>query len=331
MSFESSPQLTNKKEVLSGVEIFKTKEGDTVTLKWNIVRPKILENKASASPNKGAVVLFLPGVALESDSGPVLESAQDFADASQNTTYSISTRIDNPNTKNSQEAQAEAISQFINKQKLNDFTVVGNSQGANKSMDLVAQLEQEGKNVRGLILTNPAGIYEQDPKELTKNFFKDATLETPDTLLKQEIKLDSIKNIGEAIKLGNSVSLGIVKEAVSHPGEVIRRVKRESEEAATVNIHAKDIKTRIVIVLGARDVAFDSNKIIPCTSHGKSLRAQEMRGKELKKLFQNSDGIKVIEATKLSNHGLHYMRGDEVAETSLYMLNRMERREKIKQ
>jgi len=316
---ESSAQ-----EKLSGKEDFETKEGDVVTLKWNICKPKQTKEHSSG------IVVFLPGVALEADSGSVVESTQDFADASGTLAYAISTRIDNPKTKNSQQAQAEAIKEFLAKNNLREVTVIGHSKGANTGMSLVAQLEKENFTVNGLILTNPASLSNRDPDDLTTNFFKDALVKTPATLLeniKEKKSFKSFKNAAASLRLGNSVTGNIAKEILTSPTEFTTRAGREAEEAATLNKNAKDIKAKIVVVFGEKDIALGAGELIPETAHDQSIKAQQERGEEMRKIFPNSEGVKVIEATKLSNHGLHYVRSKEIAETSLFLLERMQHKQ----
>ncbi|MFA6353396.1 MAG: alpha/beta hydrolase [Candidatus Paceibacterota bacterium] len=319
---------TTKEKVHSTPEKFKTKEGD-ITLKWNIFKPDNFKKGENIKPDR--VVIFLPGVGLDSDSSSVVESAQDFANASKTISYSISTRTDNPKIENSQAVQAEAIRQFMISHNLQEVTLVGNSQGANKAIELAAILEKEEGGeakiqVRGLILTNPAGLYEQDSKTMKTNFTKDALINTPQSWLK---KGGSLSAVGRTIRVGADIGVYIAKEIVTAPGEFTDRANREAKEASMLNNNTAEIKAPVVVVLGADDLVFDSKKIIPDDSHGlhedhdKRLALQNKRNEALKKIFPNSSNIKVLEATKSSTHGLHYARSRTVANASIEMLKRM--------
>lgn len=318
-----------KTEVLSQTEKFKTKEGESVTLKWCVFNPKTESQQDPVSGNLDNYIVFLPGVAVEADSPSVAKSAQDFANASQSVAYSISTRIDNPKAKDSQAAQAEAISQFLSLQNLQDITIVGNSQGANKAIDLTAQIEAREKDgkpvlVKGIILTNPAGLYDQDPAKLTKNFFKDAAVNTPNEVVKQ----GKSKLLASTISLGNSVAKNIAKEFINHPKEFKDRVTREADEAARLNVHAKDIKAPIVVVVGSKDLAFEAKDLIPEGAHDPSLDSQEKRVAEMRKIFPNSEDIKVLEVEKSGTHSLHFLRSESVANSTIGLLERMEKKRK---
>lgn len=324
MSLEGFGVKIKKEKVSATTESFKTKEGETTTLKWNICEPNNFQKGENIRSDMA--VIFLPGVALESDSLSVIGSAQDFANASKAITYAISTRTDNPKIKNSQTAQAEAIRQFIVNHNLHEITLVGNSQGANKSVDLASQLEKNGTIVRGLILTSPAGLYEQDSRKITANFAKDALVNTAPSWFK---KGGSLGAAGRSLRVGVSVGANIAKEIVTAPGEFIDRATREAEEASALNKSATEIKAPVVVIFGVDDIVFDSKKVIPDDTHDldesykKRLDAQNKRIEALKKIFPNSSNIKVLEATKLSTHGLHYSRSKTVANASIEMLKRM--------
>ncbi len=329
MSLEG-PGKTTKEKVRSTTEKFKTKEGD-VTLKWNIFKPDNFQKGENIKP--GRVVIFLPGVALDSGSSSVLDSAQDFANASKTISYSISTRTDDPKIENSQKVQAEAIRQFMISHNIQEVTLVGNSQGANKAIDLAALLEKEEGSgeakihVRGLILTSPAGLYEQDSKTMKTNFTKDALINTPKSWLKEGSSLGSV---GRTIRVGANIGAYIAKEIVTAPGEFTNRANREADEASRFNEkNAAEIKAPVVVVLGASDSVFDSKKIIPEDIHGidkdynKRLASQNKRIEALKKIFKKSIGTITLLGAKSGTHGLHYARSETVASASIYALERM--------
>jgi len=313
MSFESFPKIEPKNKSTK-IE-FKTKEGDIVTLKFCIVKPIVNEKNKTKNEKQNQAIIFLPGVAVEADSGSVLKAAQDFANASNAETYSITTSINNAKTKNSQIPQAEAIHQFLTERGLTEVTIVGNSQGVNKALYVTGGLEKNNPEIKinGLILTNPGGLYNQDAGELTKNFILDGTIRTKPSL-------------DLALGIGKDVVVNIAKEFAHSPLDFKEKAMREAEEAGTLNDVAKDIKTKILMVVGKNDTAFPSSKFIPDDAHDQSLASQNEREKKMGEIFTNSENVKVIEAEKLSNHSLFYARSEQIANISLYELERMNRK-----
>ena len=324
--------VKTKEKTKATTENFATKEANIVSLKWIVCEPNNFKKGGEVKSNKA--VIFLPGVALEADSPSVVESAQDFANASKTITYAISTRTDDSKIKNSQVAQAEVIHQFITNHNLQEVTLVGHSQGANKSMDLAAQLEKAGIYVRGLILTNPAGLYEQDSRKIITNFAKDALVNTAPGWFK---KGGSLKAAGRSLQVGASAGANIIKEIVTAPDEFIDRATREADEASALNKSAAEIKAPVVVIFGADDIVFDPKKVILDNDaheldddYDKRLESQNKRIEALRKILPNSSAIEVLEATKLSAHGLHYSRSQTVANASVEMLNRIEKSFEVK-
>lgn len=286
-----------------------------------------------AQAGEDEAVIFLPGVALEGDSGPVVESGTHFANASQAKTYTISTRLGSPTTENFQEIQAQAILKFITEQGLKKITIVGNSQGANKGIDLAWLIQEANKvegatqiEIEGLVLTSPGGIIEQDEKELTKNFFKDSlgatTLEVVSQAVKNPTKYK--QGVAASSKLGASVAYNMAKEAVR--GQLAKRTVRESKEAAKVNEHARELEVPVVLVVGEKDAAFNADKFVPEIAHDQSLWSQQKREeKMMQEVFHNANGVRVLKAQHNGVHGVHYFREDQIANATMYMLKRMNR------
>lgn len=368
----SNSQEAPKERPLSGKVEYPTVEGDRVELSWQVTSPtkKRLNAKRDKHPelpssvevaqgharNGGneqlfspgeedyvtpaaddEVIIFLPGVGLDADSDSVVRSAEHFANARQAKVVSISTRLDNVNVERSQEVQAKAIQQFILSQGYKKVTIVGNSQGANKGIDLTYLLEQdlaeEGEpkvEVEGLILTSPGGVVDQDWEKVRDGFFQDAVSDTPIELTRQAGARPNkyVPGVVRAAVLGSDVAAGMVTEATKGLGQFAKRVNKEPQEASVQNPHTKDIKTRIVIVAGAIDKAFNSDKFIPPTAHDQSSRSQTERRKAMKHIFPESAGVTVLEATTAGVHGVHYIRDEQLANVTLYELERMKRREK---
>ena len=277
------------------------------------------------------VILYLPGAALDPDSKSVQALTQEYANYSNTRAFSVTTRIDNPDVSDSQFPQSDAVRKFIIENKLRAITVVGNSQGGVKAVDLVYLLQKENPDIKvnGLVLIGSGGLYEQDPKKLLQNFFKDATVDTPKNLIKTGLTKPRESFIGPAVQVGSDVTAGIVKEAWRAPRELLKRMKLEAADAARRNHRAEEIEAPVVIVSGTLDSVFDHKEIIPPDAEDQSLLSQQKRGEELKsKLFRKTKDIKVVTAQKAGHHGVQYFRPEALAKTTLYLLDRMKRKEK---
>lgn len=312
----------------SGVKEYETVNGERVTLQWEAIYPE------EGKPSQDEAIIFLPGVALDAHSKSVINSTKDLVNASKLTSYSISTRLENPEIENSQSLQAEAIQKFISEKGLKEITLVGNSQGANKAIFVNHELKHNSPDVkiRGLILTSPAGLYNQESPELTKNFFKDSIINTPPTVIKDSKvgSMNKIKNtlgrMGRSLRIGTDVSIGIGKEIISSPTQFSKRATRESTEAATRNPYTSEVECPIVIILGENDTAFKIDAFIPKSLHSKDLDSQKVREEYLKVIFPNSSAINVLLGSKDDNHGMYYIRGKKVPSSGWHSLERIERK-----
>ncbi len=340
-NFEGNPsnkdiswQAEKSKEQPSGELEYETSSGDKISLQWQMVSPA--ERKGSDAE----AIVLLPGVALDARSKPVVGSAQKYANVSGLSSYSISTRVDNVDSQNPDEAQAEAINKFVTEKGLKEIVIVGNSKGADKSYDVIHEIKTNNPElkIRGLIPSNPGGIIDQDPSELTYNFFEDAFVNTPKQLLKNKGTVNKIKKAANSASLGVSVGLGIAKEFITAPKEFGRRVNIESSQAARRNTHTSDVDMPVIIVASTEDRAFPSSEMIPTDNvgilklndaHGRGVVSQNMREQAMKKVFPNAPAIRFLETSK-DPHGMHYIHG-KVEEASWHMLERVERElEKLK-
>jgi pimeloyl-ACP methyl ester carboxylesterase len=318
--------MENRKKSGGSFE-YETASGEKVSLQWQVIYPE------NGSPTEGEVVIFLPGIALDADSKSVIDSTENLANVSKLPAYSITTRVESAEAENSQSLQAEAIHQLIKEKGFKEVTLVGNSQGANKAISVNSEIKHKSPNVnvRGLILTAPGGLYDQDGPELTKNFFKDSLLGTSPAIIKDS-KIGSVRKVkntlgrmGRAIKIGNDVGQGMGKEFLTAPSKFGKRVAREGNEAATRNPQTEEIDSPIVIILGDKDIAFRSDKLISEDAHDQSQASQKLREKQMKEIFPNSPAIRVLEGSKDAVHGMHYIRGDKVTNSGWHMLQRIER------
>lgn len=338
-----SPEEAPDQKPTGGKIEYPAGEGDTVELQWQRTSPVLKNAKTGAEESArvergaspGEVVIFLPGVALEADSASVLESSVQFANAKQSEVISVTTRLDNVQRERAQEVQAEAIRKFILEQGFTKVLIVGNSQGAVKGMELAYLLEQRGAEnaemsvaVEGLILTGPGGIVAQSPGDLRNAFFYDAAVTTTPEVLKNAAANPG-KNAGAVARsavLGADVAAGMAKEFARKPGEFAGRVEKEASDAAAVTRHAGEIKAPVVLVVGEIDAAFSSNEFIPAVAHDQTVWSQDAREKKMRdEVFHNAAAVRVLEVRRNGVHGAHYLRGEEVAKTSVYMLKRLAR------
>ncbi|HLC45028.1 MAG TPA: alpha/beta hydrolase [Patescibacteria group bacterium] len=325
--FNPESERTLRPNAPEGALQYETPSGK-VSVDW-----KEFSDPSSERKSPDEAVVYLPGAALDARSGSVGSLTKEFAKYGKSSALAISSRIDNPDVEASQFPQAEAIRQFIAERGLKELTIVGNSQGGNKAIDLTYLLQEKNPEIqiKGLVLIGSGGLYEQDSSQVLKRFFKDAAINTPPAVIKNLFKEGSkgIDFVKTSTRVGSDISMGIVKEAFRAPKEFPKRVKLEASDVARRNEHAEHIRAPIVMVQGTADPVSNYRELIPPGSEDQSKKSQEMRAAELKeKLFKQSENISILLAQKKGSHGVQYFRPETVAKTSLYMLERMKRDKK---
>ncbi len=280
-----------------------------VSVKWE----KFCHN--TSAPNDYAVI-FLPGVALDTDSVSVRQTALEYAKTSGLNTYAVYTRVEELCFINTQRYQAMAILELLKELGIKKLVLVGNSQGANRALYLNhILLGEEEISVEGLILSNPAGLYPQDPLGLIFRFFIDGLILAPIVLsfgqIGKKIKIRQHEFIN-ALRLLTDVTIGLLKELKKSGKKIASRMRREAIEASNEFEYFEDSEVPMIIIFGEKDLPFNYEKFGGVT-----------------KLLSNSG--KILLAKRISTHGLHYFRIEQVAKISWYLVNKIGNNLKTKQ
>jgi len=272
------------------------------TTKVHVEWERFCLNKSA--PN-GEAIIFLPGVALDTDSTTVRQTALEFVKTSRLETYVVYTRVEDLRFLDTQRYQAMAIIELARELGLTNLTLVGNSQGANRVLHLQHLLKTDSTiRVNGLILTNPAGFFSQDPLSLIFRFFLDGLVLAPIELtvgqIGKKIKIRGIE-LQRAWQLLWDITSGFISELRMSGFNILKRMKREAKEASQEFKDISKIDVPMVIISGTKDLPFNPANFELSSN-------------------TNIDITKFIKGNRLATHGMHYFRIDQVAKVSWYSL-----------
>lgn len=305
--------------------------------------------ESSRERMSGAATIFLPGWAIGAHTESARKLGEAFAESSQNLTYAISTRAETMAIKDTLYEEARAIAKFIKEKGIKEVTLTGHSQGGDKAINVAEILQEDPEvKIRGLVLIDSTGLYDQAPSALAMGFARDSLIDTPKTLA-ENILAENIKKNREAIKhavrASTDIVFGIIREMAKSKLNYPSRLRTETQEMAVVNPRLAKLRVPIILLSGAHDPVSNPEKIIPPGEEEKILEAweREQQTSETKKyidpreeflrknVFSNSPYVRMVIPEKLGHHGLPFYRPESVARASLYLLKRFERRENPKQ
>lgn len=325
--FQNKQEESPSVEKMEGKENYKLESGVTINLSWNKFNA---ENKAEFDPTRvdnplPGSVIYLPGWAMGSDDETIKKVSHAFA--KENETYAITTRSEEakPQTEAGEKIdflyeEAIAISKFIKEHNLGEVVIAGHSQGGDKAIDVVSILQKVNPEIKikGLILVDSVGLYDQTSYELKTNFAKDMIINTPKTLLTKKLS-----SIPDGLSAANDVLHNIFKEIKRSKSEYMNRFKREVQEMSQINPRMQELKVPIVLGSGAKDIVSNPEKILPPKEELSSLSSREEYLKE--NYFPNSPYVKMIVPEKLGHHGLPFFRTESVVNAAMYGLKRYNR------
>jgi len=340
---------TTQKEMSNKTETkrYTTESGMNVDLVWKeSVAP---ETEANRGPDAGREeypqeegVIFLPGWAMGADAKAGAALGKAFAENSHSRAYTITTRAEKISDDiDSLYEQAQAISKFVKEKGLKEVTLAGHSQGGDKAIDVAAILQEDPEmKIRGLVLLDSVGLYEQDPSSLAKGFAKDSLVKTPKTLMSKAVRNPQVMMQG--VRAMTDIVFGIAKEISRSKTGYPSRLKNEISEMARVNPRLSTLRMPIVLMSGSNDPVSNPEKIMPPGEEEKILKAWEKEKESLgsaefidpreeflkNNIFPQSPYVRMVIPEKLGHHGLPLFRSKSVANVSLYLLRRFERREK---
>lgn len=326
-------------------KLYQIESGETieVTAKTFDYLPKDAEPTSESRETEQNVV-FLPGWKMAADSAAVEKLGTAFAERSRGKAFAVTTRSEEmPAAKDGLYKEAMAISRFIKEKGLTNVVLAGHSQGGDKAIDLATILQQDPElRLKGLLLLDAVGLYEQEPKSLAKDFVRDSLLNTPVTMFKKLFKNPGA--VSQSLKAGNSIVGGIFKEMAKSGSKSLERMKGEVQTMARQNPRLNQIQVPVILMAGVEDLVSDPGKIIPQGEEERILAEWEQKDAEAgtetfidprekflqEEVFPQSPYIRMVVPEKMGHHGLPLFRSESVANASLYLLKRFERRSQEK-
>jgi pimeloyl-ACP methyl ester carboxylesterase len=307
-------------------------------------RIEVLSKEFSSKNDHGEQnVIFFPGWALSSEKSAVATLGQSFADKSKAKAYVISSRTESElGAEDVLLKEAEAISRFIKEKGLTNIILAGHSQGGDKAIDLVTILQNDPEiNIHGLVLLDSMGLYDQVPGSLAKNFVKGALLDIPMTMVKKIVSNPDV--VMRGLSAGYALTQGIFRE-ISKSGITgwIKRTTNEVKLMAKINPRLAEVAVPIIIMSGSNDTISNPDTIIPPGEEERMIEEWEKKDETIgtstyidprekflqANVFPQSPYIRMVTPEKFGHHALPLLRAESVANASLYLLNRFERRKK---
>lgn len=291
-------------------------------------------------PNKPGTVVHTVGW-----SGGLGESsintAQRLADLSRANTLCVQPRTGKNTLEDRLWYESEAVRQLIEervfgqKGSKEEIVLTGHSQGASEAVNLEVGLKGNNRDVRGLVLFSPVGLYDQSALKLAMKFAWDSMVATmpsfpakaieqlrhgklrPD-LSRSRIPLglrrpdiaarrgaEMFDKTGSATRAGLDIMAEIFKEARrSGPKGLVERTINQVQEMAKANPRLKEVASPIIIVAGSKDPIAVPDRLINEVLVPKSPHVETVTGDE--------------------HHGLpHWLKN--APRDGLYLLNRFNR------
>lgn len=305
--------------------------------------------------NQSEAIFYLNGWSSDAGDESARRAGQAFADTGGTRVFVIDTKPDRI-VPNSLSIESRAVAKFVSETFLdkqdtedteNSAIIVGYSKGGDMAIDTVTSLQGTlGVNVRGLVLLEPVGLYDQGSKKrFVGNFVKDTFVDTPGPLAKRLLHGD-IKPLARGLRAGTDVLFSMIREIRRINKDYPDRISSEISDMINTNTNLDEIGVPVVIVEGINDPVSDPNKTLPgyrelddkTLGYGKSgpngqlsnrlshALYNPLRDLALREtLFPKSPHVSLVTGRKLSNHAMPLVREEQVAITALSRIGRFER------
>ncbi len=315
-------------------EVFKPQdyfvEGSKVQVRWSETTPK--ENK-NLDPQRGIVWVsawnWLP------EAGIIKNISQKVADHSEQRVFTVSSKTDRLGP-DASFTEAKGLAQFIKDHNLSEVIIAGHSEGGMKAVDLVAALQQNNPDIKidGLVLMDSMGLYDQDPKDLRKNFVDDSIKVAPD-----EFKAAGV-NPPSMTASFMQMAHGIWEDIKFFKHKFPQKFAEEISAMARANPRLKDIKAPVLIITGKRDYVSDYRGYLPqeevkkrldhvsdSSAQGQMFEQGRARKKYLEEnMFPNAENVATLVLSKGGHHaGVTDIRINQAAYVISRIFERMRR------
>lgn len=281
---------------------------------------KVFESKEGKSEE---AVILMAGLQMDPQDEIMKNLAESYQQSSKKDTYVINSELKKTQDKNINlestlfNEEAVAISKFIKDKKLKKIIIAGYSIGGTKGIDLAYLLQKNNDIiVEGLILLSAPGLYEQEEDTLKSKLIKDSIFTPKQVIERRGQYPDAFKR---GVQGAHSLAKILIKDSFGNKGK--QKIKREFSEMEHYNPRVEELEIPIIIIQGSDDQVVEANKIVPLNIEPSN------RERYLKdNLFKKSPYVKMVTADKLGKHGLPLFRAESVAESSIGLLQRFNRK-----
>lgn len=279
---------------MSGSKTYKI-DDNKIEVLWKQFLPsdkKVLTNKA---------VIFFCGWSGGEKRKSVREISYFLAKFSNAPTYAIYARA-KKDTDDLLFKEAEGVLRFLKEKKISEVILTGHSLGGIKAINLCYLLQTPGSKIKikGLILFNSAGLYNEGKFSLAKISLIDTIFSTPQVIMRESFtNKDLLKT---SIRADIDMLAGVFGEIKEFKFRVIKRTLRQLKETSMRNPRLTEIKVPVVLLQGKYDPISDYKKI------------------NLENSFPKSPYVKMIISERLGLHGLPLFRPRFSAKTCLNYL-----------
>ena len=279
---------------------------------------KVFESSES-KPDEA--VIFLPGLKMNPDDANMKNLGESYAKSSKRNTYVIKSELKS-NLQDKSEMketlffeEALAIKKFIKEKNLKNIIIAGYSMGGTKGIDLAYVLQDESDvSVQGLVLLSSPGLYEQKKDSLKKNLIRDS-LVTPGVVLSDARRYPNA--FGRGVDGAKSFAKIIFKDLSGK-----NNIKRDFSEMERYSSHVEDLNVPVIIIQGSKDMVVEADKIAP-----PDIQPADREEYLKNNIFKKAPYVKMVVAENLGKHGLPVFRSESVAEASIGLLNRFNKKD----
>lgn len=320
-------------------------EGANVAVAWRRFLPTETP-EPSETPQTERTIVYLPGVSITPQAKSIETLCQTFADYSRNAAYAVDARVDKLSAASLVQA-AEGIREFIQDRGFGEVTIVGNSKGGSIAIHLVALLQEKKPDIKlnGLVLLDSVGLYDQsgmklllgrNPHDMTKTQLSVARHMVKTKLsfiLHPKFFKESDQLVSQDRKYLMDGLVEVLREIGRSKIGFLSRVQKELRNLIKRNPDLERIKVPVVLVQGAYDKVSDPGKIIPNQEPSSSkdspyivgIHDREQYLKDM--VFTSSPYVRMVVPTRMGHHNVSFLRPEQVAETSLRLLERWKRQQ----
>lgn len=202
--------------------------------------------------------------------------------------------------------EMQGVVKFLKDEGITEVILTGHSMGGIKAVNLCYLLQTKAPKikVKGLLLFNSAGLYDEGKFSLAKISLFDTVFSTPQIIIKESFtNKDLLKT---SIRADIDMLAGVFGEIKEFKFKIIKRTFRQLKETSIKNPRLIEIKAPVILLQGKYDPISNYKKI------------------NIKSSFPKSPYVKMVVGEKLGLHGLPLFRPEFSAKICLNFLRAFE-------